>query len=185
MLILLFLEILLSHFPDYRTGLMNSRNIATLVLLLSAAALFSPESRAEGGCPDGFFPIGGGNGGWHGCAPMGNGSGEPAEEWETRWGAIATGNGLFGAAEGASSKSQAEKIALRKCKESGNSGGKCKIKGSYHDQCAALAWGDAGAIAFRSPDKADAEANAVAACSQQTTNCQLYYSACSYPVRLN
>ena len=154
-------------------------------LALSGLFLMSGQSHAEGICPAGSFPIGGGNSGWQGCAPMGNGAGEPAEEWETRWGAIATGNGLFGAAEGASSKSQAEKIALRKCKESGSTGGKCKIKGSYHDQCAALAWGDAGAIAFRSPDRADAEANAVAACSQQTTNCQLYYSACSYPVRLN
>ena len=154
-------------------------------LALSGLFLMSGQSHAEGICPAGSFPIGGGNGGWQGCAPMGNGAGEPAEEWETRWGAIATGNGLFGAAEGASSKSQAEKIALRQCQESGGKGGKCKVKITYRDQCAALAWGDGGAIAFRSPDRSDAETSAVAACSQHTTDCQLYYSACSYPERVD
>ncbi|WP_287940397.1 DUF4189 domain-containing protein [Sphingopyxis sp.] len=40
---------------------------------LGAAILFgfmSPAAHAEGGCPDGFFPIGGGTGGWQGCAPI-------------------------------------------------------------------------------------------------------------------
>lgn len=159
--------------------------LIVLSSLLSFACLFAIEARAEGRCPAGYFPIGGGGSGWEGCAPMGNGAGEPTEEWETRWGAIATGNGLFGAAEGASSKSQAEKIALRQCRESGGKGGKCKVKITYHDQCAALAWGDGGAIAFRSPDRSDAETSAVAACSQHTTDCQLYYSACSYPERVD
>lgn len=164
---------------------MNARTLTALALLFLAAVVFSSESRAEGGCPDGFFPIGGGNGGWQGCAPMGNGPAEPAEEWETRWGSIATGQGLFGASQGVHSKSQAEKIALRQCQESGGKGGKCKVKITYHDQCAALAWGDGGAIAFRSPDRSDAESSAVAACSQHTTDCQLYYSACSYPERVD
>lgn len=35
-------------------------------------------SHAEGNCPPGFYPTGGGNSGWHACAPMG-----PMEEEET------------------------------------------------------------------------------------------------------
>ncbi len=41
------------------------------VPLVGAALTFSVPSRAEGRCPDGYFPIGGGDAGWEGCAPMG------------------------------------------------------------------------------------------------------------------
>ena len=162
--------------PDF-----SLRMISTVLMV--ACALFATDSNAEGNCPSGYYPIGGGSAGWEGCAPGSTEETDPVEEWESRWGAIATGDGLFGAHEGASSKSRAEKLALRQC-QGGQKGRKCKIKVFYHDQCAALAWGDGGAIAFRSPDKSDAEQSAVAACSQHTTDCELYYSACSYPERI-
>ena len=153
--------------------------------LVGMALLFAAPSRAEGGCPDGYFPIGGGNGGWQGCAPMGGGRDEdPGPQWKSRWGAIATGKGAFGAVENATSKGTAERIAMQRCRAS-TPGAQCKIKGSYHDQCVALSWGDSGALAFRSPDQADAERMAVASCSKYTTDCQLYYSACSLPVRVD
>ena len=45
------------------------------------ACLFRPmlvsAGHAEGNCPPGFYPTGGGTSGWHGCAPMG-----PMEEEE-------------------------------------------------------------------------------------------------------
>ena len=152
-------------------------------LLVGMALLFAAPSRAEGRCPPGYVPTGGGSAGWEGCAPMGGGRDEdPGPQWKTRWGAIATGKGAFGAVENATSKGTAERIAMQRCRAS-TPGAQCKIKGSYHDQCVALAWGDSGALAFRSPDKADAERMAVDICSQHTTDCQLYYSACSLPVR--
>ena len=40
-------------------------------VVLSALVAASP-ARAEGGCPPGMFPIGGGNGGWTGCHPIYN-----------------------------------------------------------------------------------------------------------------
>lgn len=145
---------------------------------------FAGPSRAEGGCPDGYFPIGGGNGGWQGCAPMvGGGDVDPGPQWESRWGAIATGSGAFGAVENATSKGSAERTALQRCRASAP-GTQCKSKGAYRNQCVALAWGDSRALAFRSPDQADAERMAVAICSQHTTDCQLYYSACSLPVQV-
>ena len=157
---------------------------AAVGITLAAMTLFLAEpSRAEGRCPDGYFPIGGGSAGWEGCAPMGGGRDEdPGPQQETRWGAIATGKGAFGAVENAVSKKSAERIAMQRCRAS-TPGAQCKIKGSYHDQCVALAWGDGGALAFRSPDLADAERMAVANCSKYTTDCQLYYSACSLPVQ--
>lgn len=52
--------------------------VASLCLLLSIAAVGAV--RAEGRCPDGMFPIGGGGAGWEGCAPMGPGEGG-GEDW--------------------------------------------------------------------------------------------------------
>lgn len=43
--------------------------VASLVGL-SAITLVSQYAYAEGGCPAGSYPIGGGNGGWQGCAPI-------------------------------------------------------------------------------------------------------------------
>lgn len=42
-----------------------------LMLLLALLAPFvSPRADAEGGCPTGYYPVGGGQGGWSGCAPI-------------------------------------------------------------------------------------------------------------------
>lgn len=54
---------------------------------LTAAGFFlvtfaglAPAASAEGNCPPGFFPIGGGNAGWEGCAPMGGDDGDYYED---------------------------------------------------------------------------------------------------------
>jgi Domain of unknown function (DUF4189) len=162
-----------------------------LAMLLSIAG--APDARAEGRCPDGYYPTGGADVGWYGCAPMGpipsdNGDeGPPQQEdepgWETRWGAIATADGAFGVANGMTSKRHAESQAMSDCKARSN-GKPCKLKTAFYDQCAALAWGDEVNITFRSPDLQDAESSAVQACSKHTSNCKVYYSACSYPQRV-
>ncbi|MGI0493785.1 hypothetical protein ACN4EG_18540 [Alkalinema pantanalense CENA528] len=49
---------------------------------IAVAALVPARVRAEGNCPPGFFPIGGGSAGWVGCAPMdggGGGSSSPSQ----------------------------------------------------------------------------------------------------------
>nr|WP_298686289.1 hypothetical protein [uncultured Dongia sp.] len=64
----------------------NALRAGVVVCAALACLSYSVEARAEGNCPDGFFPIGGGNAGWEGCAPMGpmdDGGGEeeaPQEE---------------------------------------------------------------------------------------------------------
>jgi hypothetical protein len=159
------------------------RCFQTIFLLLLSTPQFV---WAEGHCPDGYFPIGGGNAGWEGCAPMDRGVEEsaPAPErlprWEARWGAIATANGAFGAAKGMSSKAAAVSNALSQCRER-SAGQPCSEKIVYYNQCAALAWGDGGNTAFRAPAITDAEASALAECVENTGNCQIFYSGCSYP----
>jgi len=44
-------------------------SLLLLILSLSCTKIF-----AEGNCPNGYYPVGGGNGGWQGCAPMSSGS---------------------------------------------------------------------------------------------------------------
>lgn len=152
--------------------------------LILVLVFFHTDVRAEGRCPDGYFPIGGGNAGWEGCAPMGpeSGAGDAEDtppKWKTRWGAIATGPGIIGASTGMDSQNSAENHAMSDCQA--QSGGKpCKISVAYYNQCAALAWGVEGSIWARSPDLKDAEETALSSCKDRTTKCDIYYSACSY-----
>jgi hypothetical protein len=145
------------------------------------------DVRAEGRCPDGYFPIGGGNAGWEGCAPMGpeagaGDAGATQPQWETRWGAVATTDGAMGVSTAKNSQDSAEQEAISQCQA--HSGGKvCQVRIAYYNQCVAVAWGDGGSRMTRSPDIGDAEATALNNCKKSTTNCDLYYSACSYAER--
>lgn len=51
---------------------MTSRNKFASSLYLLTVSLFGAAgiAWAEGRCPDGYFPVGGGSAGWEGCAPM-------------------------------------------------------------------------------------------------------------------
>ncbi len=60
----------------------------------------------------------------------------------------------------------------------------CKLQVAYYNQCVAVAWGDGGSLWARSPDAYDAEEMALSNCKQKTTNCDIYYSACSYAERI-
>ena len=138
---------------------------------------------AQYACPPGYYSIGGGQdaGGFHGCAPLeGGNQQEGAPVWESRWGAIALTNGAFGTVTGMPSEAQASSAAMKQCEANSRQGG-CQIGITYHDQCVALAWGDGQTSMWRSPDKADAESHAMQNCSEKTSNCQIYYSDCSYP----
>jgi hypothetical protein len=158
--------------------------IAALILLM----LFMRLVNAEGRCPDGYFPIGGGDAGWEGCAPMGPIEDErPRQEngpqFASRWGAIATADGAFGVAKDAETRVDAVALAVAQCdKESPQA--RCSERAVYFDQCIALAWGDTMNVASRSPDIVDAERSALAGCAEKTANCRIFYSACSYPERI-
>lgn len=152
-----------------------------LLVLLALAAFLAPQASAQS-CPPGSFPLGGGDAGWHGCSPVQGGDEDDGGSGGTGslqlWGAIAVGDGAFGAAEGAWDQETAENNALKRCRASFD-GAQCYIKIAYFNQCAALAWGDGGNTAFRGPDPAENQDEAVRSCAQHTTNCRVFYSACS------
>lgn len=108
-------------------------------------------------------------------APAPSAPNEPV--WATRWGAIATADGVFGAVVGLASERKAEKAAMQQCKAKG--GRNCGVIVSYYNQCAALAWGENGENAARGPYLNEVETTAMAGCSERSQNCKLYYSACS------
>jgi hypothetical protein len=166
---------------------MSSFYKSLLYLPLILLFLFAhTDLHAEERCPDGYFPIGGGNAGWEGCAPMGPeaGAGEavPEPKWATRWGAVATTDGAMGVSEDRDTQESAEREAMSQC-QAHSDGKACQIRIAYYNQCVAVAWGDGGSRMTRSPDLKDAEATALNNCEESTTNCDLYYSACSYAER--
>jgi Domain of unknown function (DUF4189) len=120
------------------------------------------------------------------CEQRGGGDAEsaPGPQWEKRWGAIAIDEeaSRFGGVEGFSSKGQAENAAVSACKKNGGTK-KCKSS-AYYNQCGALAWGHSMAISFRAPYVDEAIAGALKSCSVEATECKIYYSGCSYPVRV-
>lgn len=171
---------------------MKPTNLLRLMTLLLSCA-FSQAALAEGGtCPQGYYPIGGGNAGWSGCAPMYD-SGmpvgttppappNPGPRWEFRWGAIAIDSqkGRFGGADGYRDPRKASRAAVKTCRKNG--GGKCKIAIEYYNQCGALVWGDTGVTTSQGPIVDEVVNRTLHACSQQTSNCQVAYAGCSYPV---
>jgi hypothetical protein len=165
----------------------NGKLLPILICCLFGCALWSSKVFAEGNCPPGYFPIGGGSAGWQGCAPMGPSPGnnpgqttQPAPK--PRWGAIATTSGAFGVAVGADSKSRAERLALVDC-ESMSKGKPCEVQMAFENQCAALAWGTRNNAVASAPFQQRAEELALSTCSNEGVNCEIYYSGCSLPTR--
>lgn len=164
------------------------------VFLFSAMSMLCAETKAQS-CPPGYYPIGGAQAGWHGCAPMDGGisneseNNEPEqpekaqEVWEDRWGALATANGAMGQATSKRTKEEAEREAMADCRARAGSQ-QCKLKTAYYNQCIALSWGSEGNVAARGPDLNEVEQRANEKCAASFTNCKIYYSACSLPVRI-
>lgn len=109
---------------------------------------------------------------------------EPAPVWANSWGAIAIDDqrGDAGTIANRPTKSQAEAEAMRDCSSQGASG--CKIALTYHNQCAAIAWGDSARVAAGNPDEQGAKEDAMSRCQKKTTGCKVVYSACSVAQRV-
>jgi hypothetical protein len=149
-----------------------------------AAVMLCGPSFADGNCPSGYYESSGG--GVSGCIAYPTASGQPPDpgpQWSTRWGAIAVaGGGVVGTSNQRPSKRKAESEALKQCKAKG--GQTCKISLAFRNQCAAIAWGDAAYTSIGSPTLEDASKKAMQGCREDTQNCEVYYSACSYPERI-
>lgn len=103
--------------------------------------------------------------------------------WSDRWGAIAFGHtSILGTSASQRSQSAAEDAALNDCRKQG--GQDCFISISYHNQCGAVAWGTSASTTARAPTPEDAASSAMESCKSKTSDCQIYYQNCSFPVRV-
>jgi hypothetical protein len=154
---------------------------------------FSDGARAEGNCPQGYHPIGGGA--TAGCAPIsggGNAGGgsrpnapsPPAPRWEDRWGAIAFDGPQFilGASAEFPSEQAAKSAALKYCKAKG--GDNCQIEISYVNSCAAFTIGERSYYRGAMATLQEAVSDGLKKCNETDRKCTTYYSACSSPVRI-
>ncbi len=80
------------------------------------------------------------------------------------------------------SRNEATDIAVKTCQKNG--GQDCKVELTYHNQCAAIAWGTNSHVVSNAPYIDTVKANAMRACSQRTQDCKIVYSECSYAVRV-
>lgn len=164
--------------------------VLTLMLCFASFAAF-----AEGRCPPGQYPVGGQGVG--GCAPIPGGasggavSSVPTGKWETRWGAIAEDSSAnargvptaTGASDSQKSKRDAERAAVAHCTKLG--GQKCKVVGTYHNQCIAIAdpkapgQGGGRSVTYRAETLELAQSEALKRCADGAAECSIFYSACS------
>ncbi|WP_353506064.1 DUF4189 domain-containing protein [Variovorax fucosicus] len=136
-------------------------------------------------CPPGQIAYGSGPG-LNTCGPdnrQQQAPQRPTEQWERRWGAIATG-GALGVATDKLSKQEASQTAMSDCAAKG--GTNCKIEITYYNQCAVVVAAEDGS--YNTPSNATLDgaiATGIKTCRDAGhSNCHVYYSACSLPVRI-
>lgn len=107
---------------------------------------------------------------------------QPTGYWEKTWGAIAPSpkGGVLGTALGASTKEEAERLALADCEAKG--GESCQVDLVYQNQCAAMVIGDKR-LRLQGAESIEAASElAMSRCNESDSNCRVYYSACTEPV---
>lgn len=132
--------------------------------------------------------------GWQMCVPIpGAQTNAPAQNrsepmWADRWGAIVVdtapqGSVGFSTASGMKRKMQAERAAMKSCKEKG--GTRCEIKILYYNQCAVLVWGDHSFNTSSAESEENARKAGLEKCENAgEKNCEVLYSGCSIPERI-
>jgi hypothetical protein len=110
---------------------------------------------------------------------------QPPPVWEDSWGAIVLDakGGAKGVATDKRSKDEAIGVAMAECQASGAAN--CKVELTYHNQCAAVAWGDASLGVANNPSAEGASTAAKDACSRGGTGCKTVYTACSTARRID
>lgn len=167
-----------------------------LLILLLGLLLFNNVAHAEGGCPAGMIPYSGND--LNSCGPVpadyyGNQqqgqqqtqARAPEARWATRWGAIATDyiKGTLGSITGLASKVDAEQAALADCRNKG--GSPCKVEIAYDNECAAMILGSNGYNVGADATADKAIGLGMKICTDaKDTNCHVYFSACSLPVKI-
>ncbi|MBX9403418.1 DUF4189 domain-containing protein [Lysobacter sp. BMK333-48F3] len=160
---------------------------ARLCLVVLALAFWAGGAYAQ--CPAGIPSAGNPQ-----CVPPNapgwghnSSSGEPARPepvWKRTWGAIAADgvSAALGTASGIDSRESAEQIALMECSERG--GKDCVLDVSYYDQCAVLVTGDKRYLVQTAVSIERATEVGMQKCNAKDTNCRVYYSNCTAPIRV-
>lgn len=109
---------------------------------------------------------------------------QPQAIWADRWGAIAidSNTGHAGTVTGFSTKKSATDAAMRDCAAGGPNN--CTVRLFYHNQCAAVAWGNGYSGIAGAPTESEAQSNAMKYCRQGAADCKVAYNACSLPERI-
>jgi hypothetical protein len=166
-----------------------STHLSRSLLVASLWLLGTGGAHAEGGCPPGMYPFQFAPNQPTSCAPIPSAGNQqapqpPSEQWERRWGAIATDapNGVIGVTIDKRSKREASQAAVSDCQQQG--GVNCRIDVAYDNQCAVLVVGVNG---YNTPNAATAEKATelgMKTCRDAgSPDCRVLYSACSLPVR--
>ncbi|OOG47804.1 DUF4189 domain-containing protein [Rhodanobacter sp. C01] len=163
-------------------------------LLFGLLLLLGKMAHAEGGCPPGMIPASGTD--INSCVPIPPGyynnqqqaqpqPPPPPPQWTSQWGAIATDGpgGHLGVATNLSSKDDAEQVAITDCQAKG--GVPCAIEVAYDNECAAMVVGHTEHSSNAAASLDEAIHLGMLTCNNAgDTNCHVYYSACSLPVRI-
>lgn len=163
-------------------------------LLFGLLLFMATVAHAEGGCPPGMIPASGTD--INSCIPIPPGyynnqqqvqpqPQPPPPQWTSRWGAIATDGpgGHLGVATNLSSKDDAEQVAITDCQAKG--GAPCAIEVAYDNECAAMVVGHTEHSSNAAASLDEAIHLGMLTCNNAgDTNCHVYYSACSLPVRV-
>lgn len=164
-----------------------------LYWVLGIFALTTGMAHAQAACPSGTIPYGTGQDQSF-CGPD-NSQQQSTQQlpqaakplppiWVDKYGAIATDlvRKSGGVSANAPSRSSAEQAAIATCHANG--GMICKVEISYGDGCVALVGGDTGHNAKSGLTIDLATQAAMKVCKAADTHCQVTYTACSLPVRV-
>lgn len=160
---------------------------STSLWLLPALFFMAGIAYAQTACPPGMIPYGTGVCGYDPSQqqqPAQLQPQPPSQQWQDHWGAIATdiANRSIGTSTNKLSQKSAEEMAIADCQSKG--GTNCEIEIAYRNECSALAAGDTGHNAKAGFTVAAAMQSAMKVCSASDKNCEVYYTACSLPVRI-
>lgn len=166
-------------------------------LLMGLSLLFAEMVHAQAACPPGMTPYGTGQD-QSVCGPD-NSQQQPAQRqsrpqpqalqpiWIDKYGAIATdlthGRNGAGASVNESNRNEAEKAAITNCQDNGGTSA-CHVEIWYVNQCVALVGGATSHNAEAGLTIDLATQAAMKVCNAADTHCQVTYTACSPPVRI-
>lgn len=112
----------------------------------------------------------------------------PQPRWHERWGAVAIDAvaSKMGTATDRKSSRDAERAALKDCKNRGGTEQQCKkTLLVYGNGCGAVALGSDFVVARGGGSIEEASERAQKDCSANSVNCEVLYTRCSYPVLVN